>query len=280
MTVRRRSGADRFSTAAAVVEDALQRATSQPRPLIAATGQDFPDALAAGALAARVDGVLLLVPRSALPDSLSDFVRNRRQRFSRGVVVGGTAAVSDATLQQLRSALGGQAPPPPPPPPGQGEFGDGTWRVPDEIKPGLYRNTDSSEHCYWERLSGFSGELRDIIANGIANQRFIVEVTPSDTGFSSTRCGRWSSDLSPRTPSPTAIFGGGHYQVGFEVAPGTWRNSDSAGHCYWERLSGFSGQLIDVIANGISQSIQAVTIAETDVGFWSDRCGAWTRIGS
>jgi hypothetical protein len=36
-------------------------------------------------------------------------------------------------------------------------FGDGFWVVGAEVAPGLWRNNDSSESCYWERLSGSRG---------------------------------------------------------------------------------------------------------------------------
>jgi hypothetical protein len=160
------------------------------------------------------------------------------------------------------------------------DFGGGHHQVGPEIAPGTWRNSDSSETCYWERLAGFSGEFEDLITNGLSDEIFIVEVKPSDAGFSSNRCGGWTSDLSPRTSSPTADFGGGHHQVGPEIAPGTWRNSDSSETCYWERLSGFSGEFDDLIVNGLSDIIQPVTIADTDGGFSSNRCGTWARVGS
>ncbi|MDI3341346.1 MAG: hypothetical protein QJR03_12525 [Sphaerobacter sp.] len=166
--------------------------------------------------------------------------------------------------------------PSPAPPAG---FPDGTYRVGVDIQPGTYRNTDSSQLCYWERLSGFSGELDDIIANGLSLARVIVTIAPTDAGFSSEDCGRWVPDDTPLTASPTAPFGDGMYRVGRDIAPGLWRNSDSSDFCYWERLRGFSGELDDIIANEFSDTPQVVRIAPTDVGFAASRCGTWTRIG-
>lgn len=48
--------------------------------------------------------------------------------------------------------------------------------------------------------------------------------------------------------------------------------------CYWERLSGFGGQLEDIIANGNPSGQAIVTIAPTDVAFKSQRCGTWEMI--
>ncbi|MGH8936388.1 MAG: S-layer homology domain-containing protein, partial [Acidimicrobiia bacterium] len=158
-------------------------------------------------------------------------------------------------------------------------FEDGTWVVGTEIPAGTYRNSESSDGCYWERLSGFSGEFDAIIANNFSFEINIVTIDPSDAGFGSSNCVSWSDDLSPRTDSPTSPFEGGHYLVGTEVGAGTWRNSDSSDGCYWERLSGFSGEFDDIIANSFSYEIETVTISETDVGFFSERCGAWTKLG-
>lgn len=169
--------------------------------------------------------------------------------------------------------------PSPQPDPGPLSFPDGTYRVGIDIAPGTYRNTDSSQFCYWERLSGFSGELNDIIANGFSDARQIVTIAPTDAGFVSRRCGRWVPDDTPLTSSPTAPFGDGMYRVGRDIAPGLWRNSDSTGFCYWERLRGFSGEFDDIIANEFSNAPQIVRIAPTDVGFSASRCGIWTRIG-
>lgn len=158
-------------------------------------------------------------------------------------------------------------------------FGDGTFRVGIDIAPGTYRNSDSSQGCYWERLSGFGGTLDEIIANNFTRARQVVTISPSDAGFSSEGCGQWSQELSPITPSPTDPFSDGIYIVGADIAPGLWRNSDSSGFCYWARLSGFGGTLDEIIANRLSESIQTVRIAATDRGFETNGCGVWTRIG-
>lgn len=166
----------------------------------------------------------------------------------------------------------------PTPPPGS-VFGDGVWIVGTEVAPGLYRNSDSSGSCYWERLSGFGGSLDEIIANSFDDSIQTVQIMPGDAGFSSERCGTWSTDLHPPSSGPSQPFGDGTWLVGEEIAPGLWRNSDSSGSCYWERLNGFGGRLDDIIDNEFSDSIQTVQISASDVGFSSDRCGTWTKIG-
>jgi hypothetical protein len=182
----------------------------------------------------------------------------------------------DQMASFLARALG-LAPITPPPPPRT--FGDGVWVVGRDIPAGTYRTATSPDFCYGARLSGFGGTLDDIIANEIGYESLIVTIEPSDAGFESTDCDLWTNDATPQTPSPTSRFGDGSWFVGAEVAPGLWRNSDSSEGCYWERLSGFSWRLQDIIANEFSDSIQTVRIGGGDQGFHADGCGTWRYLG-
>ncbi len=75
---------------------------------------------------------------------------------------------------------------------------------------------------------------------------------------------------------PATTFDDGTYRVGQDIAVGTYRASNPNGMCYWERTSGFSGGVEEVISNGFVDSGAAiVTIAETDAGFTSSNCGTW-----
>jgi len=66
---------------------------------------------------------------------------------------------------------------------------DGTWVINDEMTPGLWQASKPAD-CYWERTSDFSGGLDSIIANEISGG--IVQIEPTDVGFSSSRCGTWT----------------------------------------------------------------------------------------
>lgn len=77
-------------------------------------------------------------------------------------------------------------------------------------------------------------------------------------------------------PTPVAAFSDGTYRVGINIQPGTYQASTPA-DCYWARLSGFSGGIGDIIANDIGVGI--VTIQPSDIGFESQRCGSWSKIG-
>jgi hypothetical protein len=75
-------------------------------------------------------------------------------------------------------------------------FGDGTWVVGQDIEPGTYRSdVPAGDFCYWERLSGFGGDiLEDVITNDAVEgpQQVIVEIAPTDAGFTSDDCGTWT----------------------------------------------------------------------------------------
>lgn len=182
---------------------------------------------------------------------------------------GGGMPVSTATLETSEPTT----PPAQPDPPGS--FRDGSLVVGSDVAPGTYRTTEAAPGCYWARVSGFSGELGELLANGNESGPAIVTIGKSDKGFESKRCGLWVPGLPAITESPTAPFGDGTYVVGTDIAPGTWR-ADSPAGCYWARLRGFSGQMGDLIANANGKAI--VTIAASDKGFKSHRCGTWSKM--
>jgi putative cell wall-binding protein len=96
---RRLWGANRYETAATLWRATLTRANSA----VLASGVDFPDALAASALAGAVEGPLLLVSRTGVPDST---LRLMRSLGVTGVyIVGGRKAVPEPVATRLR-ALG------------------------------------------------------------------------------------------------------------------------------------------------------------------------------
>ena len=161
-------------------------------------------------------------------------------------------------------------------------FGGGTWLVNTEIAPGRYFSNPSAG-CYWARLSGTGGTLAEILANEITvfnSPQEIVDISSSDYAFSSSNCGTWS-----RSPVPAPAAGSippGRWLVGQQVPAGEYV-ADVQTSCYWERLSGFSGNLRDVIANDFvgAAGRQIVSLSSSDAGFYSSSdCGTWSRQGS
>lgn len=96
--VERLAGSDRYATAAVV-----SSASFSPGVPVAyvATGASFPDALAAGAAAARFGGPVLLVSSNGIPGATAAELSRLRPQVIK--VVGGTAIVSSGVEQALRS---------------------------------------------------------------------------------------------------------------------------------------------------------------------------------
>jgi hypothetical protein len=152
-------------------------------------------------------------------------------------------------------------------------FGAGTHVVGEDIQPGVYETgiVDGLFGCYWERLSGLSGEFDDIIANNNVTNHDVVEIMGGDAGFSSD-CDAWF----PLTPldTPLTAIPEGKWVVNTHIVPGTYEAS--GGSCYWERLSGLSGEFDDIIANDNPTGQAVVEIDGGDVAFNSSGCGEWT----
>jgi len=164
--------------------------------------------------------------------------------------------------------------PAPEPEPADVGFGDGTYQVGSDVVPGTYRSEEATL-CYWARLSGFGGELEDILANGNQGPE-IVTIAEGDAGFETQGCGTWRPLEDTLPGEPATNFDDGTVQVGTHIAPGTYRADGTADElCYWARLSGFSAELDDVIANGNSPTV--VEIDESDAGFTSFGCGSWSQ---
>lgn len=97
VTVQRVAGPDRYGTALAV-------ATRRPgNGIVLAAGRDFPDALAAGALAAHRGDALLLTPWLRLPDDVAGRLAGRPV-----TIVGGTRAVGEQPGRAALAAAAGQ----------------------------------------------------------------------------------------------------------------------------------------------------------------------------
>jgi hypothetical protein len=105
-TVERVSGANRYDGAAAVAESAFGAGSEN---VFVAVGDNFPDALAGGALAAGAGAPLLLVEYDEIPLAIANEVR--RLGPSQVTVLGGSAAVSDVVGAVLAGIHASTAPP-------------------------------------------------------------------------------------------------------------------------------------------------------------------------
>jgi putative cell wall-binding protein len=104
--IERLSGADRYETAVAVATE-LDEITGGGTKAVIATGQRFPDALAAGPVASNfgeenVATPLLLVQQGSVPEVVAEYLEEAG--ITETLVAGGTNAVSDAAASALPSA--------------------------------------------------------------------------------------------------------------------------------------------------------------------------------
>jgi putative cell wall-binding protein len=98
--VERLSGPDRYATAARIALRFYQEAAV----VYLASGETFPDALAAGGIPDVEDGPVLLTQRDTLPEATREALANLNVAHLR--VLGGPAAISDAVVAQAREAAG------------------------------------------------------------------------------------------------------------------------------------------------------------------------------
>ncbi len=103
-TVERVAGTDRYGTAAGVAERFLPTATTA----VLASGLDFPDALAAGPLAATLAAPMLLVVPDVTPVVVSTRNAVIAANPSTLVAIGGQASVRDAVTRELAAWSEGQ----------------------------------------------------------------------------------------------------------------------------------------------------------------------------
>jgi hypothetical protein len=164
-------------------------------------------------------------------------------------------------------------------------FGDGVWEIDTELDPGTYVTVAPEDGfgCYWARLSGFSGDFEEIIANGNleVGARGRVTIEEGDAGIELSGGCEWANIDNAPEVSPSDSTGDGVWEIGTEVEPGTYTTTapeDSLG-CYWARLSGFSGEFDDIIANGNldAGARGRVEVSDSDTGIEFSGTCTWTR---
>lgn len=224
-------------------------------------------------------GVVTMVATSGDPDDRTSTADAGRQSEDRN----GSEVSDDAP--ETEPADEAPEPEPEPEEPEPTGFGAGTWEVGEEIPPGTYvadAGDGIFDSCYWARLSGFSGDLDDIIANDIVAGRGRVTIAKSDAGVEFTGDCRWVEESEAEPVDLGDGVGAGVWRVGDEVEPGTYVTTAPDGaleHCYWARLSGFSGDFDDLIANDLIEpgSRGRVEISSSDTGIKFTGDCVWTR---
>lgn len=98
---QRISGADRYETAALF----LDKLDLVLKNAFVATGEEFPDALAGSAWAAKEGTAVLPVATDQVPDSIRSLMVEHREEIGQVTILGGSAAVSEITGKALEDIL-------------------------------------------------------------------------------------------------------------------------------------------------------------------------------
>ncbi len=152
---------------------------------------------------------------------------------------------------------------------------------------------DNPEPALTQRLDSLETRIVILEAQVLCLQAKVVDPNHEDCDLDTVK-----AEVSPfiSTPTPTAVvtetpeptvtftpepeiteYVDGVYLVGTEIPAGTYR-SPGGPFCYWERLSGLSGEFTDIIANEFREGNAIVEIQETDKAFKSTGCGSWTLV--
>jgi hypothetical protein len=110
------------------------------------------------------------------------------------------AGVGPEAERPAAASPGGEATtdPPTPPVPHRADagtsFGNGTYVVGVDVKPGVYRTggPGSTGICIWERLKDTSGETSAVIATGSAQGPTSVTIKETNGAFGSQYCLNWT----------------------------------------------------------------------------------------
>lgn len=106
-TTRTLAGSTRWATSRRVAEVTLSERLSGDGPLVVATGQDFADALAGGAVAARSAAPLLLIPTDGPTAEQADWIAAHHERLTGAWLVGGASAISPSAAGEIESLIAG-----------------------------------------------------------------------------------------------------------------------------------------------------------------------------
>ena len=181
-----------------------------------------------------------------------------------------SSAANTPTFEPTRTASPTATPTPvPTPTPEVPLIRVGTHIVGEDIEPGIYfgeAEGGARDTCYWQRLSGLSGETSDIIANDNAVGRFYIEVLPTDAALD-TDCELAALEHAPAVSGLLTDLDPGAYLVGRDIQSGLYSGEAGTGAlntCYWERLSGVSGDSTAIIANDNASGRYFVQVSPSD----------------
>jgi hypothetical protein len=119
------------------------------------------------------------------------------------------------------------------------------------------------------------GKMPAALAFAVLSIALMADSCSGSSGSSQASSSTTAAATAAATPS-VPHFGDGTFVVGKDIQSGTYRTRTGSSGCYFARLKGFSGSTDDVLANENADAPSVVTIAPSDQGFESRRCGTWT----
>lgn len=223
-TVREVGGADRYETSA-LLADLMEAANLTDHRVWLARGDNWPDALAAGASVAQNGGILLLSDRMHLESSAPtrQWLAEHSDDPTTVYLLGGTAALAPMVEVEARAVIAAGPPPPPPLPPLVGET-----------------------------LASFDFEdgPQGWTANGSGPADWQVR-PPGDASAQAWRVEPYVPDYTATLTSPEIDQPGGATKVRFALAYNTEAGFDFVS-VSWSAADGSSGQLFS--ASGVNDS--------------------------
>jgi hypothetical protein len=169
-----------------------------------------------------------------------------------------------------------------------GCIGDGTHPVTSTLQngtltPGLWRTLRGWQCSYWYTLKN-DPTGTNYYSDSQSEGPQLLEVTSAMATVTVHNCVPFWQEPGPFAKplaTPGQPFGPGTYQVGYEIAPGTYTATvPGPARCEWVRLKDFVSIYADAIEAGDAfGGTQTVTIRPTDRGFTSQHCGTWTKVG-
>jgi hypothetical protein len=161
--------------------------------------------------------------------------------------------------------------------------GNNQLRVGVDIPPGRYyvRTIGS---CDWDRVTSFSTDWisgpRSSIGSSIRQGDigpFIIDILPTDFGLETRFCGPLSDNAATLTASPTGPIPNGTYRVGIDVAPGVYVTAGQDPTTQTPCAASVGRDFLGAPGTVRRQS-QQITIASTDVAFFSEGCQPWVKV--
>ncbi|HHX08499.1 MAG TPA: hypothetical protein GX730_03590 [Chloroflexi bacterium] len=145
----------------------------------------------------------------------------------------------------------------------------GMYIVGRDVQAGIYHGQagyEIGDSCYWKRVSGVSGEFDEIIANDNSVGNFYVEIKETDFAID-VRCSLDPIESIPAPEEFLTTLEPGIYIVGRDIQAGTYKGQageDIGDSCYWERVSGVSGDFEEIIANDNAVGQFYIEVAPSD----------------